>query len=231
VATTSDPGHIFGPVFIPQCAAIRLVWTLINGKQATNVLHASYTTTPPNTQVFVNGLFTAISAHFTSSGLAAVVHTGVHLAFVGIRDMAEVPPAGSGVGHGEIVSNLAAVPGAAPAGDPLPANISFVVSLKTGLARQANRGRVYLTGFTEGGNDTGGNATTAVSAACTSFVSGISSDLTTNALTLAIAHPARKAYDNALGHPVPARNAGTVQVTNIVSLNNVWDSTRLRQLR
>jgi hypothetical protein len=228
VARTSDPGHIFGPVFIPNCAAIRLVWTLVNGKQASNVLHASFSTPPPNTQVFINGLFTAISSGFTSSGLAAVVHSGVHLAFVGLRDLTEISP---GVGHGEIVSNLAAVPGTAPAADPLPANISFVVSLKTGLAGQANRGRVYVTGFTEGGNDPGGNASIAVSNAATAFIANVSSDLTTNALSMCIAHPARNGYTGDTGAVHPARQAGTVLVTNIVSLNNVWDSTRLRQLR
>lgn len=229
MARTQDPGHIPGPVFIPGCAAVRLMWQLPNGKIANNILHGSYTTPPPNTQSFINTLFTAISSGWNTSGYQGQCVSTFKLANVGVRDLAEVPPPGSGVGHGEIVSNNAAVAGSGT-GDALPAGISNVVSLKTGLSRQANRGRVYLTGYTEAWNLAAGVMDPAVQTAGTAFITAVQSAMNSNGLVLCLAHPARAAYTGHAGANHPQRTAGTVQVTQIVSLNNVWDSTRLRSL-
>lgn len=222
-----DPGHIPGPVFIPNCVSLRLIWQLPNGKTASNVLHASYTVQPARTQAFLNTIFTMVSTAFTASSHSNSLHTSCSLTAVGIRDMAQTTPAG---GYGELLSNLAAVPGAGT-GDPLPANVSFVVSLKTGGRGQANRGRVYLPGFTEATNGATGQISDAARNAAVDFLGRIDAGLTTNNLELAIAHPARQAYTGATGAQIPARSAGTVQVTGIVAPNLVWDSTRLRQLR
>jgi len=228
VARTQDPGHIPGPVFIPGVAAIRLIWLLPNGKSASNILHGHYTSSPPNTQTAVNTLYTAVTTAFTASGLAAAVVGTAELTGVGVRDLAESSP---GVGLGEIVSSLSAVTGSAT-GDALPANVSFVVSLKTGLSRQANRGRVYLPGFAESANQPGGVASDAAKNAAVDFIGRINSTaLPASGMSLVIAHPARAGYTGSTGTNHPARSAGFVTVTSILALNNVWDSTRLRSLR
>jgi len=224
-----DPGHIPGPVFIPNCASVRLIWTLANQKQASNVLHGRYTTAPPRTQTWINGLYAAITAAFATSGLDDDISAAVTLNAVGVRDMAQTTPPG---GWAEIRSNVDGVPGNA-ADDPLPANVSYVVSLKTDGRGQGARGRVYLTGFTEAANDDPGVCDDDVSTRCVQFITGVGAAMQSNGLTLAIAHPARAAYDS----PVPpfthhnARGADTVLVNNITKLNNIWDSTRLRSLR
>lgn len=228
MAKAVDEGHIPGPIFIPNCAAVRLIWSLPNGKQANNVLHGSYTSFAITTQAQVNTLYTAIAAGFTSSGLAAAVVTTAELVAVGVRNLAQSGTAG--VGFGEFVSNLGATAGTAT-GDALPANVSFVVSLKTGLSLQANRGRVYLTGYAESANQPGGIASDAAKNASVAFMGTTQSAMTAQGLTLCIAHPARAAYTGSTGTPHPARGAGTVQVTSILALNNVWDSTRLRSQR
>lgn len=224
-----DPGHIPGAVFIPNCAAVRLIWHLPNGKEASNVLHGSYTTAPARTQAFVNTLYTAISTAFTASALSNAVHDTARLEAVGVRDMAQTTPVG---GWAELRSNLAPTAGTA-AGDPMPANVSFVVSLKTDRRGQANRGRVYLTAFDENANDPFGNASDDVRNACVDFIGRVQTAMGTSGLTLAIAHPARAAYTSPTPPNTehPARTAGTVQVISITALNNVWDSTRLRSLR
>lgn len=227
MAKATDDGHIKGPVFIPSCAAVRLIWTLPNGKQGHNILHGSYTTFALGTQANVNTLATAIFAGLGSSALNAQLATTTTLLAVGVRDMAQVSP---GVGHGEIISNIAGVLGTA-AGDALPNNVAFVVSLKTGLSLQANRGRVYIPGFAEAANGANGQANAAVGTAAVAFVTAIQSAMTAQGLTLCIAHPARKAYTGAAGAPHLDRPAGTVQVTSIASINNVWDSTRLRKIK
>lgn len=223
-----DEGHIPGPVFIPNCAAIRLLWDLPNGKRATNVLHATHTGSPPSTQTAVNALYTAISTALTSSGLAAALANTTDLVGVGVRNMADN---GSGQGFSEATSNLGATPGTGGT-NALPPNVSFVVTLRTGLSRQANRGRVYLPGFVEETNNApGGIITDTAKNAAVDFIGRVSAALTAASMTLCIAHPARKSYQGDTGTQHPARSAGTVTVTSILALNNIWDSTRLRSLR
>src|SRR5262249_49479204 len=160
------------------------MWTLPNGKQANNILHQKYGT-PINTQAGVNSLFTSISTAFTSSGYAGLCSPPFKLFAVGYRE-----PSDAGDRHPprEIVSNLGAT-SATGTGDPLPINVSFVVTLKTGRSGQANRGRVYLTGFTEGQNDTNGNAIAAVGTDCVSFITSVSGALSSSGSTHVIAHP------------------------------------------
>lgn len=227
MAKTSDPGYIPGPALIPGVAAIRLIWQLPNQKIANNVLHGHYTGTPITTQTAINALMTSIGAAFTAR-LATSCAPTFQLNAVGYRDMAD---AGGGTGHGEIVSNLGAIVGTGT-GDVLPPSISFVVSLKTGLAGQANRGRVYLTGFTEANNQPGGIATDTLKNACVAFMGDVNAAFTAISHPLCIAHPHRAGYTSATsGRVFPERAAGSVPVISIAALNNVWDSTRLRSLR
>lgn len=229
MARYNDPGHIPGAVFIPNCASVRLIWTLPNGKQANNVLHGRYSTAPARTQAYANSLFDAIVNAFINTNHNDAISSSVTLDAVGIRDMAQTTPPG---GWTEIRSNRPASAGQ-DASHPLPANVSFVVSLKTDRRGQAARGRVYLPGFTEAANDEDGLCDNAVADRAVDFVEGVSAAMNSNGLVLCIAHPARAAYDS----PVPpfthhdARDATTVQVNSILKLNNVWDSTRLRAQR
>lgn len=223
-----DPGHIPGAVFIPGVAAVRLIWLLPNGKTASNVMHSSYTTPPARTQTFVNSIFTAVTSAFTGSSHSNSLATTVSLQAVGIRDMAQTSPPG---GWAELKSNLAAVAGAGT-GDPLPANVAFVISLGTDHRGQANRGRVYLPGFVEATNDASGQCISTARDAAVDFIGRIQTALTGLALPLCIAQPARAAYDS----PTPpfthheARSAGHQPVISITAPGRTWDSTRLRTL-
>jgi hypothetical protein len=229
MARYTDPGHIPGAVFIPNCASVRLIWELANGKQASNVMHGSYTSPPPRTMTWINGLFNAIGTAFAASNHQGNVSDAVRLVAVGVRDMAQTSPPG---GWTEIRSDAAAVSGGNGT-DPLPPNVSFVVSLKTDRRGQANRGRVYLPGFAENMNTPGGVCDDAASDNAVDFIRRVQTGMSSNGLTLCIAQPARAAYTS----PVPPftehdqRPARTVQVNSVVKLNNVWDSTRLRSLR
>src|SRR5262245_52878658 len=178
-----DPGHIPGAVFISQCAAVRLIWTLGNGKVASNVLHASYTTPPPRTQAFSNTLMTGFSTAFTASALSNAIHTSCSLTAVGVRDMAQTTHPG---GWAEIRSNLGAVAGVGT-GDALPFNVSFVVSLKTDHRGQGMRGRVYLPGFNEVSNVAGGLCDDNVANAAVDFIGRLQTFMGNNGLTLALA--------------------------------------------
>jgi hypothetical protein len=220
-----DDGHIPGPVYIQQVAAVRLFWDLPNGKRAYNVLHASYVSGMPFTQTVVNNLFGGITTGFTSSGIAAFLEERTKLVAVGCRDLAQ---SGNQFGFTEVVSNTAGVQGSDSTTDPMPAQLALVVSLKTQYARQANRGRVYLGGFSKNASDADGKAKDTLKTAAIAFITAISTALDAQSLDLCIAHPARKAYTGATGVEYPARNAGYVPVTAITVNNLVFDTQRLR---
>lgn len=232
-ALNTDPGHIPGPVFIPSCAAVRLWWQLPNGKRAFNVLHGRYASPPIVTQAALNSFFTSIRALFTSSGLDDVLDVNTHLTNVGIRDMAQDTTGGSGgvpAGFSEVVSSNAGIAGAAVGGQPMPPQVALVVTLHTGNSGQANRGRVYLPGFNSIANGAGGAITDGARDAAQAFISGLDTLMDGIGLNICIAHPARQAYPGRGDPPVqhPARTAHTVLVTGILTLNNVWDTQRMR---
>jgi hypothetical protein len=204
-----------------------LIWTLPNGKRAYNILHASYGTKPLFSTAWINTLDTAFKSALTTTGLLNNLDSATKYENTGVRDMAETNP-GSGVGWSEWTSSNAAATGAAVAGQALPPGAAFVVTLRSGFSRQANRGRVYLPGFNTNALTTGGTIPDDVKEDCEDFIEGLKSALSNVSLTLCIAHPARQAYTGSTGVEYAARAAGHVTVENIVALNNVFDSQRLR---
>src|SRR4029450_12161621 len=180
----ADPGHIPGAVYIPNCLAIRLFWTLPNAKQAFNVLHAHYDTPPAFNQPQANRLFPTICTAFTGSGIATRLDSETHLTNAGFRDMRQGT---DGFGYGEWVSNNTGVSGRATAEDPPPPQIAFVVSLKTGRSGQANRGRVYLPGFNAAAGDGTGRALQATADDAVDFVEAVSAALQTSGYDAGVA--------------------------------------------
>lgn len=228
MARYTDPGHIPGPVYIPAVVAVRLMWRLTNGKQANNILHASYVTPPVIDTAFVNALFTSLTTGAGPVALLALISSQVKLEAVGVRNMANSGTPGTG--YGEVISSSTPVAGTDAASDPLPATVSAVVSLKTGFSGQANRGRIYFTGFTEASNTSAGKINGALNTALVGYVTAIDAAFDSRSLTFCIAHPARQAYTGSAGAEHPARAAGNVAVTSWNTLNTEWDTTRLRKL-
>jgi hypothetical protein len=222
-----DPGRIPGPVFIASAEAIKLHWVLANQKAATNVLHAKYTSFPTDVATFVNALFTGVKNAFTTSGLPGSLDVGTSLQAVSIRNLA---PITGGYGWAENRSTGTASPGTAVGGTPLPYQVSFVVSLKTGFSGQANRGRVYIPGFNSSAIANDGTCEEEAADNCVQFIQGISDYLDGVGHELSIAQPARQAYEGLTGTAHPAREARLQPVTSITRINLHWDTQRLRQV-
>jgi hypothetical protein len=230
-APPRDLGHIPGPVYIPQVAAVRIIWRLPNTKLATNVLHGKFTgTTLGATQAAVNALFTAITSAFTSSLIQNVMHHDLVLQQIGVRDLTFDTTTNSG--FGEIKSTLAgASGGAGGSSTALPSNVAFAVTLGSGHSHQANRGRVFLPGFDVTADQGDGFASPSVVSDAPLFIQDIQSAMAsfTPSLVMCIAHPARQAYTSPrTGISYPARAAGSIPVSNISARDNVWDTQRLR---
>jgi hypothetical protein len=218
----TDPGRIPGPVTIPQCAQVRLFWTLGNGKTVTNVLHGAYTGSFNPTVTMADQLQTAMNAALTSSNLAGQLHNSTALFGVGLRDI-------SAAHTTEFLSNQTSQPGTGT-GTALPPQTALVVTLRTGLAGQGGRGRVYIPGWASIADVGNGVATVAATSAAQSFINTFSTAInqTGIALTFVIAHPARAAYTGKTGTAHAARPASTVPITGIFVENAVWDTQRRR---
>lgn len=218
----TDPGRIPGPVVIPNCAQVRLFWTLGNGKTATNVVHGAYSGTFTPSITMANQLMTALIGALTSSLLGQNLHTSTALAGVGVRDL-------SAAHTTEFVSNVAASAGTGT-GTALPPQNALVVTLRTGQAGQAGRGRIYYPGWASSADVGNGVASAAAQGAASSFTNSLSTSMAQSgiALIFSIAHPARNGYTGKTGTVHPARAAGTVPITTILCENGVWDTQRRR---
>lgn len=198
---------------VPQAGLMRLIWSLGGVPSAVGVYGVLNAGNIAITQALTNTIGTSVKSALTSSGLGAKLGTTITLANVGLRDIrsANAP---------EFLDSGAAVAGTG-AGDLLPLQTCFVVTLRTPLAGRHFRGRTYLWGYTEGQNTAGGAAQG--SAAEVAFVTALKTALTSSGLDLAIvSRPAPTA-------PIPF--AGAVNaVTSIIARDLVWDTQRRRAI-
>lgn len=199
---------------VPNAAQLRLIWALSGQPYAVNVIGVNKLATPTITQAIANTVGAAVKAALAPSGLGPLVGTAVTLANVGLRDIATA-------NQPEFLDAGAPVAGTA-AGDLLPPQISFVVTLRTALAGKSYRGRVYLTGFAEAANGATGQASAGTGTACVAFINSIANALGTSSMNLAVvSRPAPLA--------VPPRPVGMVNnVVNSISRDLIWDTQRRR---
>lgn len=198
-------------LIVPNAGQLRLIWSLGGALYALNVLGVVNTGAVAITQALTNTIGTAIKSALTSSTLGANIHTTVALANVGLRDVRSANTA-------EFLDSGGATAGTAT-GDVLPPQTAIVVTLRTAQAGRSFRGRVYLCGFAEASNATGG--TSALGTAPVGFVTAIKSALVTSGLDLGVlSRPAPLA--------APPRAGFITPVTSIVMRDTVWDTQRRR---
>lgn len=220
----SDPGHIGGPVVIPQAAQITLNWSLTDGKTAHNVLYGSYTGGFAGTVAQADGIFTGLSTGASWTAMALHLAPGTSFTGVSIRNV--------NVANQALISSTGAAKPGTSTGTALPSEVAIVVTLRTALTGRANRGRIYIPGWATtalGANDV---IAAAAVTALQNWANTIGSVFNTNGYTLSLGHPARGAYVSPkTGVSYPARPAGTVPISGLPVRNNTWDSQRRRGLK
>ena len=217
---TVDPGRIPGPIVIPNCIQIRLVWTLANGRTVYNVLHGSVAGGFTATSAVAEAIFAAIKASAAWTASRADINTGVSLIAVDLRDLRTA--------NQPIVASTGAASAGTGAGGALPPGDAVCVTLRTALVGRGARGRVYLPGFDTAAMAAGGVVAAATVTRCTALVTAIQTALTASAVTMAIANPARQVYTGSTGAVHAARAATVLPVTSIVTRNNIFDHQRRR---
>ncbi len=217
----SSPGYIPGPLIIPLTWQVRLVWTLPNGRQASNVLHAIVPDGSPPDEANATALFDDIAAATETTTYFAFLKTTTALQFIDIRDLRTESQA-------LVQSTSAAVPGTGT-GNALPEEVALVVSLRTALAGRAHRGRTYLTGFDDTALDANGHAVAGLTAAAADWMTALKDSMLGLGMTLGIGHRGHAEYVNPKGATIAAEAAGTDRVLTCVVRDNVFDSQRRRK--
>lgn len=219
----SDPGAIGGPKLVPSCAEVVLIWLLPGGKVGHNVLHGRYTGAFAGTVAQANSILAALSTGGPATTFATHLATGNALSGVSIRDVNQANQA-------LIVSSAGGLAGSGT-GPSVPNEVALVVTEHTALAGRANRGRMYIPGWTTA---TVAADNTAVAAAITdlqSWANTVQNALNVAGYQLVIGQPARQAYTGKTGTQHPARAAGSVTVQSLLVRDNHFDSQRRRGLK
>lgn len=199
------------PLVVPNAAQLRLIWSLGGQLYALNVLGVVAPGGVAITQAVANTIGAAVKAGLGTSTLGANLHPTVALANVGLRDVRTAS-------QPEYLDASAPVVGTGT-GDLLPPQVAIVVTLRTALAGQSYRGRVYLPGFAEGTNSSTG--TSALGTAPVNFIAAIKSTLQGNAMDLGV-------LSRPNADATPPRFGMINVVTSIVMRDTVWDTQRRR---
>lgn len=220
----SDPGHIAGPIIIPNAVQVILDWTTASGRGAKNILYGSVGGSFTPTATIADAILTALTTGASWTAFAALISSSTALAHVILRDVRSA--------NQPLVSSTQAAHPGTNASISLPNEVALVVTLRTALTGQANRGRMYLPGY---GSDQNTAGNVVVAGAVTATQNWINNNffaaLSGQGLTWSLGHPARAAYTGSTGAQHPARVASLVPITLGLVRDNHWDSQRRRGLK
>lgn len=224
VQLLSDPGHIAGPIRIPNCIRVVFNWTLPGTKTAHNVLYGRTAGTPAPTVAMAQAIFSAMSSGAAWTTLAGNLAGSVTFASVTVQSVHDIQL--------EILSSTGtAVPGAG-AGAAVPNEVALAVTFKSAKLGPANRGRIFIPGWVTTNVQTTNLALAGAVTALDTWAKTITSVFGGQGMTHVIGQPARAAYvSDRTGRSFPARAAGSVDVTQIVVRNAAYDSQRRRGLK
>jgi len=223
IQALSDPGHIGGPVVIPNCTQIVLNWGSGIGKVSHNVLYGRSAGVPTPSVAQAQALFAAMS----SGGLwtAMNAHLANTTTFASVSVMS-VHTAGQPV----FTSTGASVPGT-NATIALPLEVALVTTLRTALRGTQNRGRIYQPNLAVDQVLTGNLASATLVNDQSAWHNGFIAILSSQSLTWVIGQPHRAAYTGSTGTQHPKRLATSTPITQALVRNNTFDSQRRRGLK
>jgi hypothetical protein len=218
-----DPGAIGGPVHVPSCAQISLIWGQDDGRTAHNVLYGRFSGPFAGTQTQANGIMTALTTGAAWTAMAAHMPPTSFLAGVSIRNV-DVP------NQPLVESNVTGAPGTS-SGTPLPNEVAICVTLRTANAGRSGRGRIYVPNWATTALGTGNVINAAAVTAVGNWAATITGALNTQGYVFVLGLPERASYTGSTGTVHPHRDATSLVVTSTVVRDNHWDSQRRRGLK
>lgn len=225
----SDPGHIAGPVYVPNCAQIHLVWTLADAKTGRNVLYGRYAGAFAGTVAQADAIKAALTTGANWTALAAHIAPTAQLTRVSIRNVGV-----QGTPQPFIDSTSAAAPGTST-GTALPDEVAACVTLRTASVGPSGRGRFFVPGWATTALGAGGVMAAPAVTALQNWASQlIGPALSSQGYTWVIGLPARNGYTSpTTGRIFPPRAATSAPIIagGVLVRDNRWDSQRRRGLR
>lgn len=220
----ADPGHIGGPVVIPNSVKFMIVWNMPDGKVARNVLGMN-----------VAGAFNPTPAA-AEAGRAALVGGGTWTALAGFLaptcSLAAVELLDIRTPNNAVVRSTGAAAPGTSAGTALPSEVAAAATIRTNRAGPGFRGRFYIPGFASNAQGTGDTIAAAAVTAINGWVQNtVGAAIAAVPGQWVLLQPARAQYTGSTGTLHPARPAGSVIVTTAICRDNHWDSQRRRGLK
>ena len=197
-------------VVIEGTYSITITWALAGTDWAVNQLHALIPSQDTVDATLAAAWASDIEAAHVNSGLQALQPTSVSLSRVDVRDLREpalpafsAPMTSAGLSEAEL----------------LPRGTALVVTKRTNRAGPSFRGRIYIPGFSEEANETGGRATSSATSAALAFVEALMDAASARGHTLAVASLIKN------GTWDPSASA----ITSVEVRDTVWDGIRGRR--
>jgi len=216
-----DAGRIGGPIVIPNCCQVNVVWQFTTTHFARIVMHGTVAAAFSATQTIANALMNALVTNWSAANsLGSFTPTTVNLFAVELKDLraANLPV---------IPSNVTAVPGTS-ASPIISFQNALVVTLRTANSGRGFRGRAYIPGWATNADAGQGAASATAGGAATGFINALNSAMLAQGMTMAIAQPHRRAYTGITGTAHAERFASTVNLTAILTRDLLWDQQRRR---
>lgn len=221
----SDPGHIAGPVVIPNAAKMIIRWGLTSGKVGHNVIGLSVPTSWTATVAEAEAARAALVAGANWTAYAGFLATGTTLAGVDLLDIRSAS-------NPLVSSSGTSTPGTSVS-LAIPSEVAAALTIRTNKTGPQNRGRVYLPGFATNALAAGDLIAAAAMTAISNFITNMHlAWQATGATAWVILQPARAAYTSPrTGRQFPARAATFIGQSSVSLRDNHWDSQRRRGLK
>lgn len=210
-----------GPVVIPNCAEVQIVWTQ-SQMTLKNVFHGNLTAAGPLSPNIAESIFSALKANAATTTWLGHLATGISLAAVHVKDLrAPYNPT--------ILSTGLSIAGSA-SDAALPQDCALVVTLRTAQSGKGFVGRTYLPGLTVISLQDSRHFVATLKAPAEGFVNAINSAMTAQGLPWVIGQRHLAANTDPAAPPsqqVP-RNANVIPITKAEAINFRIDSQRKR---
>lgn len=220
----SDPGHIAGPIVIPNACRFILNWTLTDGKTGKNVLCAQVPAGFNPTTAIADAFLATLTTGGGWTNLAVLLATTCSLSRVDIQDIRSTAAS-------LVTGTSSSHPGTA-AGTAMPDEVAAVITIRANGRGPGFRGRMYIPGWASNAAGTGGVIAPAAVTALTAWAGVVGNAFSGAGVTWGLANPSRAGYTSPkTGRVFPPRNPVVLTPVTASVRDNHWDTMRRRGLR
>lgn len=212
-----------GPVVIPNCAEIKVLWTQ-GSLTLNNVFHGALTAAGPMNPAVAESIFSALKANTATTTWLGHLSTSISLSGVHVKDL-------RAANNPTLTSTGLPVLGTGT-GSVLPQDNALVITLKTAFSGKGYVGRVYLPGLDSAqlADSRHWISTTVFDNAALGFVNAVNSAMTAQGLPWVLGRRALQANTDPAAPPHLQQNrpADTIPIASAAVTDHRVDSQRRR---